>query len=207
MVRQFKCPSCGADHSVTNPGVQMAVCEYCENAVVWDGEAIRNLGQQATLSEGFTRLYRGAGGLIYGKRFLVLGRARYSFGRGFWDEWHVEYEGQAAGWVTEDNHQIALQRPLGGFDMGRLDAWLLGSAVNVQGTQYVVHEVGQARCLGVEGQLPRAIAPGETFGYVDATSPDGLYVLGLEFRDPPAAFSGRWVPHGSMVLDDEGGQW
>ena len=109
---EFTCPSCGAPHTIRNPGVVKAVCEYCGNAVIWDEQRIRDAGKQATLPEGFTRLYRGATGRLLGKRFEVLGRVRYGFGGGFWDEWFLTLADGRTGWLTEDNHELALQQPV-----------------------------------------------------------------------------------------------
>ena len=114
MSLDFSCPTCGAAQQITNPGVVMAVCEYCENAIIWDEDAIRSAGKKATLSEGFTRLYRGASGTLLKKRFRVLGRVRYSFGGGFWDEWFVELSDGKSGWLSEDHHQLALETEVKG---------------------------------------------------------------------------------------------
>ena len=84
--QEIQCPSCGAGRTIRNPGVITIVCEYCGNAVYWDQEKIANAGKQSILPEGFSRLFRGATGSLLNKRFCVLGRVRYSFGRGFWDE-------------------------------------------------------------------------------------------------------------------------
>jgi hypothetical protein len=40
---------------------------------------------------------------------VVMGRVRYSFGSGFWDEWFLEFNDGTIGWLTEDNHELALQ--------------------------------------------------------------------------------------------------
>ena len=206
MSREIACPSCGAPQDISNPGVAMSVCEYCGNAVVLSDEGVENIGKQAILSEGFTRLFRGATGSLHGNRFRVLGRARYSFGQGFWDEWFIDRDGAGPAWVTEDNHELALQRAVTSESLPTTSSLRPGVEVTVHGTTYVVHEVGEARCIGVEGELPRTIKTNDAFAYADASSRDGRYVLGIEQRDPPQVFTGRWVSHSSLVLDDPGYQ-
>ena len=51
--QSIACPSCGATHTIYNPGVITVVCEYCGNAVYWDAEKIKDAGKQAILPEGF----------------------------------------------------------------------------------------------------------------------------------------------------------
>jgi hypothetical protein len=208
MAKKFSCPTCGAPHTVENPGVVMSVCEYCSNAVIWDEDAIRDAGKRATLPEGFTRLYRGATGRLFKKRFLVLGRVRYSFGRGFWDEWYVELQNGSTGWLTEDNHELALQQAVPDVNVRPFDSYMLNTSFKVGDSEFVVQELGQARCLGLEGDLPRALEPDESYPYVDASSPDGRYTLGIEYDDErPSVFRGRWVKHASLKLDDSGRDW
>ena len=187
----------------------MAVCAYCENAVIWDEEAIRSAGKQATLPEGFSRLYRGATGKLLDKRFHVLGRVRYSFGSGFWDEWYLELHDASTAWLSDDNHELALQSPLEApvepferYQPGR------GLRLNLSQGSFVVQETGQASCLGVEGELPFVIQAGESYAYVDASSPDGRLSLGIEYdAETPSVFLGRWLRHASLELDDEGSEW
>ena len=57
---RIKCPSCGAEHDVSNPGIITIVCEYCGTAIYWDEKKIKDAGKQSILPEGFSRLYRGA---------------------------------------------------------------------------------------------------------------------------------------------------
>jgi len=76
---EITCPSCGATHEVTNPGVITVVCKYCGNAIYWDRDNIENAGKQSILPEGFSRLYRAASGALQNKRFVVMGRVRRRF--------------------------------------------------------------------------------------------------------------------------------
>ena len=202
MANSISCPACGAPHDVTNPGIVMSVCEYCGNAVVLDESDVQDLGKQAILSEGFTRLYRGAVGTLFGKRFLVHGRARYSFGHGFWDEWYVEFHDGDAAWVTEDNHELALQRSLDADTVPDFDSLRVGMKLNLDGKPFQVLEKGEARCIGVEGDLPRLVGGEERFRYVDGSSPDGLHAVGIEYgATETRAFTGRWVRHDALELD------
>lgn len=209
--RTLACPSCGATHEVRNPGVMMVVCEYCATAVYWDESRIEAAGKQSVLPDGTSRLYRGAAGALHQKRFLVTGRVRYSFGRGFWDEWYLEMADGAAQWLTEDNHELAAQRAVSFNNPQPFSHYRPGTRVRLRETDFVVQEVGHAECLGIEGELPRQIVTGERYPYVDASSPDGRYTLGLEFDEgenqPPSAFVGKWLKFSELRLDDEGDDW
>lgn len=206
--RSVACPSCGASRTLHNPGLAMFVCEYCSSAVYWDDEKIRAVGQEAVLSEGCSRLYRGALGYYHNQRFRVLGRVRYGFRDGFWDEWFLELEDGGSSWMTEDQHQLAVQRPVTLEQPMPFEHYRVGAQIRHNESSFVVQEVGETECLGLEGELPKAIELGETYAYVDATSLEGRYALGIEFDAAvPTAYLGRWLGYSEVKLDDEGDAW
>ena len=203
MANTISCPACGAPHDVTNPGIVMSVCEYCGNAVVLDEGSAQDLGRQAILSEGFTRLYRGAVGTVFHKRFIAHGRARYSFGHGFWDEWFLEFDDGETAWMTEDNHELALQKAVENA-MPDFASLVVGTRVDVADRTFHILEKGEASCIGVEGDLPRVVGVEQAFEYVDGSSADGLYALGVEYGDSTTrVFTGRWLHHDALQLDAE----
>jgi hypothetical protein len=202
--REVNCANCGAPRRVENPGTLMFVCEYCGSAVYWDEGQVRASGQKAALTEGFTRLYRGASGSLRGKRFATEGRVRYSFGRGFWDEWYLRFDDGSTAWLTEDNHELCVEArvaevppPNGGY-----------ARVSIRGIDFVVEERGEAECIGAEGELPFVVRLGEKYRYVDGSSPDGKHAVGVEYDEDPAnVFVGDWLVHEDIRLDDEGEDW
>jgi Domain of unknown function (DUF4178) len=203
-IRDVSCPGCGAPRRIANPGTMMFVCTYCGNPVYWDADQVRSVGAKAALTEGFTRLYREAKGSLRGTRFETLGRVRYDFGRGFWDEWYLQFEGGTTAWLTEDNHELCLEwrvneapPPDNGF-----------ARVTLGGIEFVVEERGEARCVGAEGELPFVVTLGERYRYIDGSSPDGKHSFGIEYDAAPGAvFLGDWLAHGELALDDEGDDW
>jgi hypothetical protein len=206
--RHVKCPSCGAEKEIHNPGVVTVVCEYCGTAIFWDDEKVLSAGRQAILPEGFSRLYRGATGKLKGVGFRVLGRVRYSFGKGFWDEWFVEIEDGSTGWLTEDNHEFAIQQEKKRLTLPDMANLVPGRFVMVDGIKFYIQEIGEAECTGMEGDLPIKIQTGEKYRYADGSSPDGRYVIGIEFDDdPPSVFTGKWLDYQDISMDDEGLEW
>lgn len=206
--RAISCPSCGASRTLHNPGLAMFVCEYCSSAVYWDDDQVRVAGEKAVLSEGCSRLYRGALGTFHNKRFRVLGRVRYGFAEGFWDEWFLDLDDGSSCWMTEDQHQLAVQQQVQLETLQPFDRYQVGGQISAHGSSFMVQEIGHLTCLGLEGELPKAIEVGESYPYVDATSLEGRYALGIEFDDdPPSAFLGRWLGYNEVKLDDEGEDW
>lgn len=213
--RNIPCPSCGAPKELLHPGIVMFTCEHCGTPVYWDEDAVRAGGKHSVLDEGFSRLYRGATGSYRRTRFRVLGRVRYLYGtggvaRGFWDEWFLRTEKGEDVWLTEDDHELSVQSEVTVDDAMEFGRYRLGSRVFHRDTEFLVEEVGVAECFGTEGELPEVWEVGETYPFVDLSSPDGRYTLGLEFDnegDPPTAFLGHWLEHADLKMDDEGADW
>jgi hypothetical protein len=206
--RHINCPSCGAGHDITNPGIVTIVCEYCGNAIYWDAKKVQSAGEQSILPEGFSRLYRGATGRLKGRRFFVMGRVRYSFGSGFWDEWFLEFGDGGIAWLTEDNHEFAVEKRAAAKNLPPMDQLSPGTRLTVKGIPFVIEEVGKAECLGMEGDLPISVESGETYAFADGSSPDGKYSLGLEFdHDPAMLYLGQWLRYEDIQMDDEGIDW
>ena len=177
-MKRIGCPSCGAEHELRDPSTVSFVCDYCDNVVVWDEQGMKLSGKQSRLSEGFSRLYRGAMGEIKGQRFQVLGRVRYSFGRGFWDEWYLMLETGESIWISEDNHELCQQNKVGASEQfGHSSNYSVGEDLDVEGKTFRIQEIGEAVCLGIEGALPKEILPDERYQYVDGSSLDVTLVV------------------------------
>lgn len=205
--KTVNCPSCGAAHDVHNPGIMMFMCAYCGTAVYWDQERLEAAGKQSVLPDGFSRLFTGAAGSYRQKRFVVMGRARYAFERGFWDEWYLEFADGTMKWLTEDNHEFSIQMPHE-TPVAAFEDYRPGSTLVAREISFVVQETGHAECIGIEGDLPKVVTAGETYPYVDASSLDGRYLLSIEYdEDTPSVFLGRWLKYGEISLDDEGVDW
>jgi hypothetical protein len=182
----------------------VATCGYCGTSLLWDEGGLHDLGKRSLLAEGFTRLWTGATGKLRGRDFVVQGRARYDYGQGFWDEWFLEMSDGSEAWLTEDNHELALQERIEAQVPSR-DELATGKRIDVAGVKYAIRESGTARCLGIEGRLPKLVLPDEVYEYVDADSLDGKSVLGIEYDEsPPSVYVGPWIAHDELVLDDEG---
>jgi hypothetical protein len=212
-MKKIGCPSCGAEHELLDPSTISLVCDYCDNVIVWDEQGMKLSGKQSRLSEGFSRLYRGAMGSIQGKRFQILGRVRYSFGRGFWDEWYLMLDTGAGVWITEDNHELSLQAVLEtGTQFGHYSNYNVGEDLKIEDEGFRIQEIGQAICLGIEGALPKDVSPDERYPYVDGASFNGQKTFGLEYDGPnegmpPSLFVGSWLVAQDITLDDESLDW
>lgn len=195
MERKFSCPSCGAANEVTNPGILMKVCDFCKTAIYWGKEAALRAGKKSMDLPETSRFRVGATGKIGGDSFTVLGRLHYAHAQGKWDEWFIELANGEIKWLAEDEGELFLETPLElTSPVPPVEALKPGQEIALNKRLAVVEEIGEAQCLGGEGQIPFEIEIGETYPYVDGATVDGTYSFGLEYdteSGQPRAFLGK----------------
>ncbi|MGO9120734.1 MAG: DUF4178 domain-containing protein [Desulfomonilaceae bacterium] len=197
MEREFQCPSCGASNTVTNPGVLMRVCGYCKTAIYWDKESVLRAGEKSMDLPDSPRFKVGATGKIKGRSFRVLGRIHYAHEKGTWNEWFVEMENGEIMWLTEDERELFLESPMKLTSPVPPHSELKpGMRIKLNEKEGVIEEIGEAKCLGGEGEIPFQVEIGKVYPYADGSTPDGASSFGLEY-DPATgnvtAFFGRII--------------
>ncbi len=206
MSRQLRCPNCGGEHTLVNPGITMLVCEFCNTVVYWGEDAALKMGEQSILPEGDTRLYMHATGKLQERPFDVVGHLRYQHGAGGWDEWYLQLGDGSVAWLSENERKLTMEvaTPTSGLPpLGQLQT---GTQITLDGQVYSVREVGEAQCEGGEGQLPFALQPGERYNYADLASLDGTRFATLEYDkrgEAPTCFTGYALGHEHLQIDDE----
>lgn len=182
----------------------MVICDYCQTTVYWDADNVARMGAQSVLPDADTRLYMGATGTILGKRYEVAGHVRYEHYRGGWDEWYLSIEGGKAAWVSEDERNLTLERKLKpSAPLPPREQLTPGMRLELSGHQFTVREIGRAKCVGGEGQLPFAVLPDEEYPYLDIASQDGQQFGTIEYDEEGAihAYLGRPLEHQQLTLD------
>jgi DNA-directed RNA polymerase subunit RPC12/RpoP len=190
------CPNCGAELPDLLAHARMVDCGYCGSSVVLDDAATRLAGKAGVMAEAPELIGIGHT-VILGElgAFTATGHVRYDYGRGHWDEYHGALDDGDLVWVSVDEGDVALQRPV------PRDRWphlvgppRLGREVVVDGIPYACSEVDNAVAKAFRGQLPEEIVLGETHLYANFSGPRGA-ILSAEFwGDGEAAwFRGVWI--------------
>jgi hypothetical protein len=206
MSRTIRCPNCGADHKLVNPGISMVVCSYCNTAVYWGDDEALHTGGKSILPETDARLFLGAEGRLGERQFEVVGHVRYDHGRGAWDEWYLQLADGGISWVSEDERKLTLELATR-LDAGapRVAELRPGRTIPVGGIAYTAREIGRARCVGGAGQLPFKILPGEEYIYADLASVDGTKFATLEYDEEarPTCYVGHPLDHDQLSISNE----
>lgn len=209
--RTFNCPSCGAKAEV-NRVIAMGTCEYCRGAFYFKDEAVTAYGEMNVLAEPDSVLYVGATGRLKGRRFNVMGRVRYRYEEGLWDEWYLQDETFQPLWIGEDEGELSLEVPVeikaGVPAYEEVEPGLMLNLTCGDGTvlSVSVDEMDTAVLEGIEGHLPQTLLAERQFPYVDASQ--GELTVTLEYGDDGAdVYRGEWIGPDDLELDQPRMVW
>ena len=197
------CPACGAPLNISNRFVKMVTCEFCGQVMLLKDTGLDLTGRVAKLVELPSKLYIDATGSLWGKNFQVLGRLRYQYDSGMWDEWFLTFDDDQPGWLVEDEGTFVL------YNKARLTSSIppfaqvrVGSTIQVGNRQVFITQKGEANIVGGEGQLAFNILPGDEVRYLDGNS--GQEQVCIEYTSNEIELLvGRAVPHADLIVEEE----
>lgn len=196
------CPSCGASIDADRQFAHMVVCEYCHSSIILDEKAAALSGKMAVLPQTLSPLYVGGSGRVHDHRFRVLGRVRYGYEQGYWDEWYLSLDDGSTAWVSEDERNLTLER-LKVDETPKISYEDTSPGDHVPFGKKTLHvdERGVAQCEGAEGQLPFPLVLGEKVPFLDLS--DGHNFATIEYDEDGAArmYYGRRLKGKSLKMD------
>lgn len=197
-MKQRNCLKCGADLGESFSWARMINCEHCGTAHILRDAVFTLAGSSGVLHDAPGLVHLGQPLVTPVGSFDPKGLVRFSYGRGAWDEfWALDASGSGA-WISVDEGDIVVQRPIGGADLPKAPP-PLGSTLAHDQDNWTVTEAETARCIGFRGQLPEDFALDEVFTFVNASCGDGRLLSG-EFHDDTAAwFVGPWLDPFDLV--------
>ena len=196
------CPSCGAEIDADQQYAHMVVCEYCRSSVILDKEAAKLSGKMAVLPRPHSPLYVGGSGRVRGHRFRVLGRVRYGYSQGYWDEWYLALEDGTTAWISEDERELTLERlKVDETPSIQYNDVQPGDNVKIGKKTLQVDEKNVAQCEGAEGQLPFPIQLGEKVPFLDLSDGKNFATIEYDNEETARIYWGRHLLHKSLSMD------
>ncbi len=177
---EILCPSCGGAVPVRRAASRYVVCPYCQSLIARTQGDLALVGQSAVLPFDVSPIVVGLLGTADGLKFEVVGRVRWGWSDGAWNEWLLAMADGTTRWLGEamGTFMLLTEAPqardlpaIAAFARGGTIA--PGTRVTVNGRDFVAADVKQARCLGGEGELPFATPVGATMTSIDFRSADG----------------------------------
>jgi len=195
------CPNCGAEVSFRSPALPSRVCDYCQTILVRSGDGIEALGKAAVLPFDVSPVTMGMRGTFEGKGFEVIGRVRWGWTDGSWNEWLLLFDDGSDAWLGEAMGQFMLtrERPIGELRANAIRALIngedvpVGTEAQIDGDAFIVSDAREVTCLAAEGELPFTAPPGWTIFSVDFRSTTGRCASLQRERGTTSFYDGRYV--------------
>lgn len=158
-----------------------STCAYCQSLVLHGTGTPEDLGKVAALPFDVSPVQLGTRFHVDGVDFLTLGRVRWHWQDGAWNEWLLEaadgthcWLGEAMGlfMLTAERTDLAQDPLIERFAVGV--EIQLGQALQVDGHLLRAADIRKAQCMGSEGHLPFPTLPGTKLTNVDFRSAEGL---------------------------------
>lgn len=170
---QMNCETCGAPLQIENQFIRSVSCQFCGSSYLISGEqGLNPRGKGIKLADYPSRLSVGQTGTIKGKKFTVLGRVRYAYDEGFWEEWQISWsDGTPPAWLEEDEGYWTLyKRERVRSQIPPHDQVSVGSTIQVNQMNVFITEKRSGRMIGQEGQFAAVMPIEGKFGYATGTA-------------------------------------
>ncbi|MEP2715710.1 DUF4178 domain-containing protein [Pseudophaeobacter sp.] len=191
---EMNCPNCGDRVSPAIKSIKMITCNSCATTLLLEDEGLRQAGEQGILHE-VPMICKVGDTLRIGRgQYQILGHARFSYGRGTWDEFWALDKSREPVWISVDEGDLILQRPLPSASWPEYRGSLrLGRTLRYKNESFRVDEDGTGTCVGVKGSFGHPLKVGETYRFLNLQGENGT-VLSAEIDGKDYEwFIGSWV--------------
>lgn len=207
--RTAACPACAAPVEFQSSSSLVAICDFCQTVVARADKKVEDHGKVADLVLSDSPIRRGATGKFRGKPFDVVGRVQYTHpAGGYWNEWYLSFTNGKWGWLADAQGKLYLtsERSLkSGVEVPPFESLEPSSEVNLtKDLTLTVAEVGEARPVSAEGEIPWDFRPNVEHRYADLHGPAGEFATLDYSRSEVAFYLGREVQLAELEIADEG---
>jgi len=200
MALTASCPSCGAPVVFRSASSIFAVCEYCQSTLIRHDQALEDIGKMAALVEDRSPLQLGSEGSYQGVHFALIGRIQIKYEQGLWNEWHLLFDDQRTGWLSESGGEYVLtfvrhvDEPLPSFESLKI-----GQRFVLASQTWTVSNIENAECVAGQGELPFKVGGGYPVAAVDLRNRENFATLDYS-ETPPMLFVGQAVDFKSLQM-------
>ena len=195
------CPTCGAEVAFRSPALPARVCDYCRSMVVRSSGGVTAVGKAAELPFDVSPIQIGTSGRFDGRAFDVIGRVRWGWTDGSWNEWLLLFTDGEHGWLGEAMGQFMLlvERPLSEIrakavaDLAAGRHVPIGTQAQIDGGILTLADAREATCIAAEGELPFTAPAGWTIFSADFRSPSGRAASLQRDGETANFYDGRYV--------------
>jgi Domain of unknown function (DUF4178) len=202
------CPQCGNELSFASPALPVKVCGSCRSLVLRKDRDLERVGEAAVLPFDISPIQIMTTGRWNNMGFTVLGRIRWGWAEGSWNEWLVEFSNNTHGWLGEamGDFMLLREQPIdlwGDSSLSKLVAGespTIGESVDIGGVTYTVTDIKHAHILASEGDLPFKATSDWTIDSIDFRSTTSACASFQRDEDGASFYTGDALSLGDLQL-------
>jgi hypothetical protein len=188
--KTISCPQCGYPIPLHFRWSKLLQCSSCASTIFLEDNGTTSLGETSTLAPEPSLLSLHIPIEIDKELYTPIGKIRYSYGRGFWEEWCLLNSEQRIFWLSVDEGDFALETKAKiSLPLPSLHTVSIGK----QYGKYIATEKGYGECVGFTGELPHTIALREKHYYVHFSQEDGVLLTAEGKYNHYETYLGRWI--------------
>lgn len=194
------CPTCGAELSFVSKASLYAVCSYCSSLSVRRDLDVEKIGEVSAIQEDLTPIQLDVKGRLKGQNFKVIGRIQVRFGRGTWNEWHLQTQKGEEAWLGEaQGNFVFTKRYKTPENLPQFESLRVGHQVKL-GRTFYVRDIKVGQVVSGEGELPFEVKGGYEAPSVDLVG-SGKSFATLDYsEEPPILFVGTYAKFDQLHL-------
>lgn len=190
---EFQCGNCGAALPRRLKHARLIGCTHCGSTSVLKDEAFELAGNGGVVQDVPSLIQLDREVIAATKALMPVGHAQFSYGRGLWDEYWCLDEYGEGWWLSSDEGDYALERPVPKKNWPRSFRPALGAHCQINGIEYKVTETENATCTAVRGEFPELLHIGETHLYFDLSGRNAEIATYEKWDGGEGWSAGRWI--------------
>jgi hypothetical protein len=195
------CPGCGAPVKFTWSSAVQAACPFCKAILVRHDVDLEKVGEIADLPQDASPIQLMASGQVDNRSFMVIGRIRYEWDQGSWNEWHLLLNDQSSGWLSDAQLEYAVSyQAAPPLKLPPSDQIKRGHRFKFNDAEFAVTHLTRARYVGFEGELPFRTDERDEILFADLRTHDGRFATIDYSEEPPLLYLGRSVTFNELKL-------
>lgn len=189
--KSINCPQCGDTLPLYFKHTKLVQCNSCKSTIFLENEATKLAGDSSVLAPEISLIALNTPFFYDHKSYLPLGMIRYSYGRGFWEEWWLKDTQNNEYWLSIDEGDLVLQQKVEtNYPADFFETLKIGQNID---DGWVVTEIGTAKCEGFSGSLPKKIIKGSTYMYAHLSGKNAE-LMTIEITNKKIeAYRGKWI--------------
>jgi len=190
IAKTINCPQCGDRLEIYFRWTKLIACNSCKSSIFLEDNGTLTIGESSMLSPepSLLKLYEPFS--IEKRYYFPIGKLRYSYGRGFWEEWFLKDDKNQEFWLSIDEGDFVLQQKI---SMKLPFSNPLFAKVGKKYGEYFVSERGTGTLVGFEGELPENVTMGASHFYLHLSLDRGKLVTVEVTGKKYETFLGKWI--------------